>query len=164
MSFKIMLYTNTAENNRVDKSQYLTKLYDAGIDGVLREDTSLINPIIIINLDVYPTFNYVQIGTFDNRFYFVTDIVSKGNNLWEIHLSIDVLHTYREKIYLQQGFIDRCSTEWNDNIVDSKIVLENGYDVSTTTVSNNLFVQPETEAEHDNNFNYILLSTATYIQ
>lgn len=46
---QIICYRNTAENNRVNKGQYLQQL--KVIDGTLRTPTSFLNPVIDIEID-----------------------------------------------------------------------------------------------------------------
>ena len=65
------------------------------VDCVLKQGTSLINPTLIVNLSSKPTYNYMS---FDNRYYWITDIVSTKQDLWEISGRVDVLYTF--KIYL----------------------------------------------------------------
>ena len=47
--FSIILYYCKTENNRMDKTEYLQKI--ASIQGNLREQTSIINPSITIELN-----------------------------------------------------------------------------------------------------------------
>lgn len=121
--FEISFYKNTAETNRVDKTNYLTLINQ--INGTLREETSLTDLVITIQQNKVPTFNYAFIKSF-NRYYYVTDIASVRNNLWEISLSVDVLMTYKEALLNCTGFIDRNESEFNDNIIDTKRVIEQG--------------------------------------
>ena len=67
--FEIKLYSNTAETNRVDKTNFLT--LKATLQGNLKEKTSIINPIINFELSDVPDFNYVYIAEF-NRYYFIS--------------------------------------------------------------------------------------------
>lgn len=164
MSFRMILYQNNVELNRVDKTDFLIPVYNEdGIMGTLREDTSIVNPVILFEFDGVPQFNYVQIESFNNRFYFVNDIVSVATNLWEVYLSIDVLHTYREQIYNQTCFVERCSSEWNDLLTDNKLVIANGYYVKTIDVPNNLFVENLVPVD-DRDANFVLVGTVIGIQ
>ena len=42
----INFYKNSAENNRLDKTEYLE--YVATMSGYLRENTPIINPVIVV--------------------------------------------------------------------------------------------------------------------
>lgn len=135
-AFVITFYNNTAETNRVDKTNYLTLVSE--ISGNLREETSLTDLVITIQQSEVPTFNYAFIKSF-NRYYYVTDIASVRSNLWEISLSVDVLMTYKEALLNCTGFIDRNEFELSPFIVDNKRALEVGQEISTDFVTNSTF-------------------------
>ena len=135
-AFVITFYNNTAETNRVDKTNYLTLVSE--ISGNLREETSLTDLVITIQQSEVPTFNYAFIKSF-NRYYYVTDIASVRNNLWEISLSVDVLMTYKEALLNCTGFIDRNEFEYDPLIVDDKLPLKEGQTVKVDFLTNELF-------------------------
>lgn len=134
--FGITLFKSTAEVHRVDKTDYLT-IFDT-IEGTLRESCSISTPIITFEMEEFPLFNYVYIAPF-NRYYFVTEIVSIRQNLWEMHLDIDLLMTYKEGIKGLSAFIDRNEFDYNEDIIDNKRVLEQGFNISTHRVDNEIF-------------------------
>ena len=135
--FEIHTYKSSAEQNRVDKTNFLTA--DMLISGVLREASSLIHPSITFTSDIIPTFNYVYIPIF-NRYYYVTDITSIKNKLWQMSLTVDVLMTYKEALSACTGYIDRNENEYNSLIPDGMISLEKGEVIEKTVVPNELFV------------------------
>ena len=135
-AFVITFYNNTAETNRVDKTNYLTLVSE--ISGNLREETSLTDLVITIQQSEVPTFNYAYIKSF-NRYYYVTDIASVRSNLWEISLSVDVLMTYKEALLNCTGFIDRNEFEYDPLIVDDKLPLKQGQTVKVDFLTNELF-------------------------
>ena len=112
------LYQNSAENNKVDKSASLTSV--GTIVGVLREQCSVINPSFMIEYDGVPDFNYVYFPIY-NRYYFVTNITSIKNGLWQIDLSVDVLMTYKKQIGDQSAFIERSESTYDVDKVDDLI-------------------------------------------
>lgn len=134
--FEVRLLRNRAETNRVDKTEYITL---AGIvRGNMRDESSIVDPVIVFeSLDI-PNFNYVYIPIF-NRYYYVTDITSVRHKLWQISLSVDVLMTYKEAILNCKGFIDRNEYVFNPYVIDKKRVIEQGHDIYTYPVSNYLF-------------------------
>ena len=134
--FQIHTYKSSAEQNRVDKTNFLTA--DMIISGVLREASSLIHPSITFTSDIIPTFNYVYIPIF-NRYYYVTDITSIKNKLWQMSLTVDVLMTYKEALLACTGYIDRNENEYNGLIPDGMISLEKGETIETAFVTNELF-------------------------
>lgn len=58
--FKLTLYKNSAEPNRVNKFDYLT--YVGELTGTLRESCSIVNPMITIEYNGVPDFNYVYVN------------------------------------------------------------------------------------------------------
>lgn len=135
-SFDINLYQNTAEGNRVDKTNYLTQV--GTISGALRSSTSINDLVITYESKSIPNFNYVYIPIF-NRYYFVDDITSENYSLWTLALSVDPLMTYKEAILNCNGFVDRCESDFNANIIDKKRVIEEGNTIEVDTVTNELF-------------------------
>ena len=138
--FEIHTYKSSAEQNRVDKTNFLVA--DMIISGVLREASSLIHPSITFTSDIIPTFNYVYIPIF-NRYYYVTDITSIKNKLWQMSLTVDVLMTYKEALLACTGYIDRNENEYNGLIPDGMISLQKGEVIETNFVTNELFIETE---------------------
>ena len=138
--FEIHTYKSSAEQNRVDKTNFLTA--DMIISGVLREASSLIHPSITFTSDIIPTFNYVYIPIF-NRYYYVTDITSIKNKLWQMSLTVDVLMTYKDALLACTGYIDRNENEYNGLIPDGMISLEKGEIIETNFVTNEVFTESE---------------------
>lgn len=91
----INLYQSSAEQIRVDKTSFLTSV--GTLTGVLRSECSVSTPVIMVEAQALPTFNYAYISLF-NRYYYVTEIQSVRNGLWAIYMSCDVLMTYKNGI------------------------------------------------------------------
>lgn len=77
--------------------------------------TSILNPVILLENETYLTnptkmlsYNYAYIADLGARFYFVNDIISK-NNLWELHLEVDVLGTYEYEISNSTQYVLRST-------------------------------------------------------
>lgn len=112
MSFQITLQNNASPENKLDKD-----IFDIAIaTGTLKERTSIIDPIILIDSqladDMLKHINYATIEIF-GRSYFVTNIVAGITNLWEIHMHVDVLGTYKDKIRNQTAVLSRSETAYN---------------------------------------------------
>lgn len=135
-TFDINLYQKTCENNRVDKTNYITAVNT--LSGVLREESSITDVIITFTSTDLPTFNYVYIEAF-NRYYYVNDITSLKKDLWQMTLSVDVLMSYKEAILACTGFVDRNENEFNADLIDKKRVVEEGNTIEVATVTNELF-------------------------
>lgn len=110
MSFTIGLYTNNSDKIVLNKSLTLIK----DITGNLKDDTSIIDPVFIIECDkeTISNLNYVKISEF-KRSYFVTGVKSIRNNLWELTCHVDVLSSFATEIIANEAIIKRQETSWN---------------------------------------------------
>lgn len=109
MSFTIELMHNSDEYNKISKSpsSRLT------LEGTLKEETSIVDPVVLIEYDgVLTNVNYAHIATF-NRWYFITDITSVRTGLWRVSMHCDVLKTYSSAILGSTGVIARQENEYN---------------------------------------------------
>ena len=106
----LVLQVNNSEKNRLDKS--ITDI--TSLTGTLRDETSVIDPVIIIEgyLSSYVNCNYMNISDF-NRSYFVNNIRSIRNDLFEISAHVDVLSTYKSQIRQNSAIIARQEKKWN---------------------------------------------------
>lgn len=109
---QISLFNCTAERNRVDKTNFITNRWS--VNGTLRSESSIIDPIIVLEKTnpVASYYNYMYIDEF-KRWYFINDIVSKRNKVWEIHAHVDVLYTWRTEIGNMECVIDKTE-DFND--------------------------------------------------
>lgn len=99
----ITLYKNNSERNCVTK--ILTN--PLSLNGTLRQETSIKAPIITIAGDENtPFFNYAYIEDFA-RYYFITDIKSVRNGIWEISFLCDVLMSFKNDILNAYAVIDQ---------------------------------------------------------
>lgn len=92
------------------------------LDGKLRDDCDLINPVILIGADPR-NCNYAHIPAF-NRWYYITDVENIRTGLWMISCHVDVLMTYKDSIYQCEGVVDRCS---KDGSVNNSSIGNNGF-------------------------------------
>ena len=108
--FDIYFYQNLSENNRMNKDLNPPVLFQ----GTLKENTSIINPSIIVEspINVVCLYNYVQIPEF-NRYYFITDMVSMSYNLTQIILHVDVLMSFKDYIKVNLATTRRQENDWN---------------------------------------------------
>ena len=132
----IVLFRNTADRNRVSKMPYLTEV--GTIKGVIREATSIVNLVLTIQYPKVIDFNYIFFGAL-NRYYFVDNIISVSNNLWELSLTVDVLMSYRDALLNLPAFIDRNERFYNPNIIDKKLPIEQGVNVTVYPIDNSVF-------------------------
>ena len=143
--FDLMLYQNSAEVNRVDKTSYLA-IVDV-LTGVFREECSMQRPSVLINTLEIPSFNYVYIPAF-NRYYYVTSITTVSYGLWRVELNCDVLMSFKDKIKALSALIGRQENIYNDYLVDNEIPTENAPQVTTIDIPSSTFTTTKTGQVH----------------
>ena len=105
----LTLYKNNSEQNAVTKS--LTQVQT--MTGTLRNGTSIIDPVILVSdIDNITSVNYCKINEF-NRYYFINNIKSVNNNLWELSCHVDVLQSFATEIRAQSGIVERQENYFN---------------------------------------------------
>lgn len=95
----------------------------------LKSGTSLLSPTLLLNISSRPTYNYLS---FEGRYYFVTDIVSVRNDLWEISCNVDALASWKSAIGATNANI-LYATGGRIDIVDSRLPVESDVHVDSNT-------------------------------
>lgn len=98
---------------------------------VLKENTSVVNPTILIDHADQATpavhlFNYAYISDF-GRYYFISDQKVIRGLLWEYTLTCDILATYKAAISAATLYLLRCSSQYNGNVIDKYYPLLTSY-------------------------------------
>lgn len=115
MGFTVDLYKNTSPVEKIGKD--LTDQQSI-TDVLLKRDTSILRPVLLVNDARGVTdFNYMYISEF-SRYYFIDDIRSTHNNIWEISAHVDVLETYKDEILANQAVIRRQTNRFNTYLND----------------------------------------------
>lgn len=115
MSFLIQLMNNRDELNKINKSPTSVMT----LQGELRDETSIIDPDILVEYDgALTNVNYMYISTF-HRYYFITNIESVRTKLWRISAHCDVLKTYSEGILGTPAVVARNENKYNLLLDDS---------------------------------------------
>ena len=135
-TFTMNLYKNSAEDIRVDKTDYLT--YVGEINGTLRQSVNITKPIVDIEYSNVPNFNYVFIPQF-NRYYYVSDITSISKNIWGISLTVDVLMSFKNTIRAQNGFIVRNQYVFDVDIDDKRRSYKQQPEIKYVEIPNSIF-------------------------
>ncbi len=119
-----------------DAGEVVNKTFEVIINAqsfVLNHESSVMKPTIRIQ---YPNnlyeMNYVYIADF-HRYYFVTDIVSVREGLWEVSLRCDVLMTYKDKLLALDAIVERQANRYNLYIDDNETILQNNTNTQTLT-------------------------------
>lgn len=135
MSFPIDLYVNSSPANKVDKDIELR--YNSG--GTLKEATSIIDPTFIIEagetLFLSQHINYLYVPMFQ-RYYYILDIVSTYNQLYEIKCHVDVLMSYAAQIKEQTAIVARQEGQYNLMLDDGSFMAYQNPRIITKTFSN----------------------------
>ena len=128
MSFNVNLYWNVSPVEKIGKN--LTNSHTIS-DVVLKRDTSILRPVLLINSvqDIY-TYNYMYISEF-GRYYFIDDIRSVNNNMWEISAHVDVLETYKTDILSNTAVLKRQERKFNLYLDDPEFKVLNNYRIQT---------------------------------
>ena len=107
----IKFYNNLSDKIVVDKN--ITQI-GADMTGTLRENCSVIDPIIkvegIVGSNI-TSCNYAYISEF-GRYYYITNIVCVGK-LFEVHMHVDVLMSYRGDIRSNSAVVSRQEKQYN---------------------------------------------------
>lgn len=139
MSFTIKLC------HSISPAEKIGKQLDAGTEltgATLKDNTSILKPIIRVRSSAaaITSYNYMYISEF-NRYYFIDDIVSINNGLWEISAHVDVLQTYRQEILNQEAVIRRQQNRYNLYLNDPDFQTYNYDQLQTLYFSNTGFLK-----------------------
>ena len=119
----VTLYHNADEHRVLNK-----RISDAReFDIVLKEETSSLNPQIILQSDYdLSTYNYAYIDV-TNRYYYCT-ITLMENGLYVINMEVDVLMSYKDGIINLIGLVERVEiTDYkNMDIPNNDIITQRG--------------------------------------
>lgn len=106
--------------------------------GVFKEETDVLNPVILIESDSFITSNYAYITPY-RRYYFITDITCVRKNLYRLSLKVDVLKTwYRDIRDAGEGLIVRSANFYlidDGDLVDDRLPLKDKPEISFTNLS-----------------------------
>lgn len=89
------------------------------VQAVLKDGTSENNPTFLISAQSFSA-NYCK---WDNRYYFIDDIIYERNNLYNVKCVLDVLATYKANILGTTAFVAYDTTE-NAELTDNRISIE----------------------------------------
>lgn len=120
--FNITFRQLNGERSLLDKSNAFTQggaTPSLVVSGVLKEQSSIINPVVLIQSDTsIMEYNYAEIDTFKRK-YFVTDIKNVRNDLWEVSMHVDVLYSYKDALLQNDYFVERNQYNFNNELPDN---------------------------------------------
>ena len=106
----INFYINKSEKEKFDKS--LTN--EKSLTGFLKQATSVINPVITIEIENPSQYNYCHIPQF-HRYYFINDMINIRNNIWEIHMHVDALSSFKSQIRANKAIVEKSEQTASSN-------------------------------------------------
>lgn len=136
MGLTVNLYKNTSPVEKIGKTLTDEKTIS---DVLLKQNTSILRPVLIINStnDIFE-YDYMYISTF-GRYYFIDDIRSAHNNIWEISAHVDVLDTYATAILANTAVLKRQEKKYNLYLDDPEFKTLNTVRVQTKKFPNSGF-------------------------
>jgi len=111
---KLEFYKYSATPERVDKSQFLSKIGE--INGVvIKEDTNLMKPTFILKTNsVAYNANYMYCS-FTKRWYYINNVTALTGQRIAVDGKIDVLFTYRNEILNSSAWVIKSEKSTNEN-------------------------------------------------
>lgn len=111
----------TSDNHKIVKEFDGTSLSKTG---TLRQPSSIMDPIIQVEGDATITeYNYMEISSFGRKYY-ISNITSVANGLWEIHGHVDVLGTYAQEILATEAILDKREAAPDYYIDDGSVIMD----------------------------------------
>lgn len=119
---EVKLCYNSSDNRCINKNIIDGEI----ISGTLRTSTSIISPVITFESTSPLRYNYAYISEF-KRYYYIKNVTSVRNNLWEVQFEIDPLMSFKADICVLKVVVDKQSDESNGDeyIDDSSLVTDN---------------------------------------
>lgn len=97
----------------------------------LKSGTSYISPTFLLNNSGKPDYNYL---VFEGWYYFITDITSVRQDLWEVSCNIDALATAKSAILNTKAYVLYDSVS-NTEIPDNRLPIKTTKSVSANSVA-----------------------------
>lgn len=128
---RLTFFQNSADNNIVDKTNYLTHLGysdDNIVKADIVDDCSIKTPVFLLGSFPFDFShcNYLYCSDF-GRYYYINDVVVKNNGMTELPCSVDVLMTYASgirdlyTIVERQEQVDNCNPYIVDDLVIGRV-------------------------------------------
>ena len=94
---------------------------DAGteIEIKLKNGCSFLSPVFLLQAETF-SYNFCK---FNERFYWVNDVISVRDNLFEVRCSVDVLASWKESIKATTAMVERSASDTDQNINDPRNVV-----------------------------------------
>lgn len=122
MSLTVSLMNNTSPVERIGKDLEAGPTFDC----LFKSGTSILRPTIVIkSSDNLAMYNYMYISDM-SRYYFIDDVVSLHNDIWEISGHVDVLETYKGDILGNEAILENTQVlNANKYLQDNDVFVTN---------------------------------------
>lgn len=125
----------TAVFHKLSKRKNSTKQPSSSgtqIDVMLKSGTSFLSPSFLLSLSSKPDYNYV---VFENWYYFIIDIISLHDDLWEVVCRIDSLATGKADILASTLYVCYSSSAGSSWLADTRLPILKSTSVHTSSAS-----------------------------
>lgn len=123
------IYFGTAAKR---KNSTLQPTLSTSYSCILKEATSIDNPTFIIQDGSFDV--NANMAMWDSRYYFIEDIVSRRNDIWEVRCRLDPLATYKSEILATTAYVLYDSVA-NTEIPDNRLPLKTTKSVQASTAA-----------------------------
>lgn len=141
---RLVLYMNKSDKRQLNKVfTEVTTLRDV----LLKENTDILNPTILISRGRLDNENYIQgflkcnyayLST-TNRYYFIDNIELRVGGIIAFKLKVDVLQSYASYIQNVTGIVSRNEFVYSPYYIDDKIALRSGRIIERHDIVNSFF-------------------------
>ena len=135
----INLYNCESEMNRIGKNN---KSLISSLSGTLKQESSIIDPIILMQLDDFTGINYAYIEEF-KRYYFVREIRQVRNDLVELTMHVDVLDSFKDAILKNTAILDKSQSTGNPYFDDGSMASDTRTFTQVYNYGNGFLTEPE---------------------
>lgn len=104
-------------------------------DITLKNGCSFLSPTFLLSVETF-SYNYCR---FNGRYYWVTDITSVRNNLFEVQCSVDVLASWKNDIIETNAFVEYSSSDNMQSIKDSRNITTTDVQRTASYLNLNMF-------------------------
>lgn len=118
MAFQIQFHYNNEPMNKISKTIDGSTLQFT-CSGTLRDESSVVEPVILIEHENPVAANYAYIASF-NRYYYIRNWDAVRTGLWRCTMHTDVLKTFSEGILGSPCVVAKSSNRFNLNLNDGQ--------------------------------------------
>lgn len=119
---EVRFYYNASDARKINK----TLIYGETFEGQVRDEVSVMNPIILFEKEDVLRYNYAYIP-FLQRYYDIVERRNYRDGLWEVSFNVDVLMSFRGDILNLTAVVDKQASPiiGDEYIDDGSLVTEN---------------------------------------